>query len=84
MLIKLTLTQRSERYGPLPQCRLLKMPLLQPTQKAGFVYRDVVKYVNNPLRNVCEFDPDAVQLRQRAIDAANHIPRFDAATVPDK
>ncbi|WP_233592633.1 hypothetical protein [Erwinia psidii] len=48
------------------------------------VYRDAVKYVNNPLRNVCEFDPDAVQLRQRAIDAANHIPGFDAATVPDK
>ncbi|WP_158785157.1 hypothetical protein [Pantoea sp. BAV 3049] len=48
------------------------------------VYRDVVKYVNNPARTVCQFDPDAVQLRQRAIDAANHIPGFDAAAVPDK
>ncbi|WP_267436008.1 hypothetical protein [Erwinia psidii] len=48
------------------------------------VYRDVVKYVNNPLRTGCKFDSDAVQLRQHAIDAANHIPGFDAATVPDK
>ncbi|MGQ4626222.1 hypothetical protein [Raoultella ornithinolytica] len=45
------------------------------------VYRDVVKYVNDPNRTVCKFDSDAVQLRQRAIDAANSIPGFDEPTV---
>lgn len=48
------------------------------------VYRDVVKYVNDPNRTVCKFDSDAVQLRQRAIDAANSIPGFDEPTVQDK
>ncbi|WEJ90469.1 MAG: hypothetical protein P0Y63_05445 [Klebsiella huaxiensis] len=45
------------------------------------VYRDVVKYVNDPNRTVCKFDSDAVQLRQRAIDAANAIPGFDEPAV---
>lgn len=45
------------------------------------VYRDVVKYVNDPNRTMCKFDSDAVQLRQRAIDAANAIPGFDEPTV---
>lgn len=48
------------------------------------VYRDVVKYVESPAHSVCEFDPAAVQLRQRAIDAANHIPGFDAPTVQNQ
>ncbi|HBS2773085.1 TPA: hypothetical protein MAE48_003959 [Klebsiella quasipneumoniae subsp. similipneumoniae] len=48
------------------------------------VYRDVVKYVNDPNRTVCKFDPDAVQLRQRAIDAANAIPGFDEPAVQAK
>lgn len=46
------------------------------------IYRDVVKYVNNPDRTVCQFDSDAVQLRQRALDAANAISGFDAGAVP--
>lgn len=37
------------------------------------VYRDVVKYVQDPNRTVCKFDPDAVRLRQKAIDAANSV-----------
>ncbi|EPG8842478.1 TPA: hypothetical protein ACTY4F_002678 [Klebsiella pneumoniae] len=37
------------------------------------VYRDVVKYVNDPN-----------QLRQRAIDAANTIPGFDEPAVQAK
>lgn len=41
------------------------------------ITRDVVKYVQSPNRIVCRFDDDAVQLRQRAIDAANSIPGFD-------
>lgn len=45
------------------------------------IYRDVVKYVSNPDRTVCQFDSDAVQLRQRALDAANTISGFDAGAV---
>ncbi|MEB6076082.1 hypothetical protein MXF17_05580 [Klebsiella aerogenes] len=48
------------------------------------VYRDVVKYVNDPNHTKCLFDPAAVQLRQRAIDAANNIPGFDEPAVQDK
>ena len=69
--------------------------LKEPEQKAAgaktkadvvykTVYRDVVKYVNNPDRTVCKFDDDAVSLRKQAIDAANNIPGFDADTVQDK
>lgn len=45
------------------------------------VYRDVVTYDNDPNRTVCRFDDRAVQLRQRAIDAANNIPGFDEPAV---
>ncbi|MDV0784229.1 hypothetical protein VC623_06210 [Citrobacter amalonaticus] len=45
------------------------------------IYRDVVKYVNDPNHTNCRFDDHAVQLRQRALDAANSISRFDAGTV---
>lgn len=48
------------------------------------VYRDVVKYVNNPNHTKCDFDDHAVQLRQRAIDAANNIPGFDEPAVSGK
>ncbi|AXS17591.1 MULTISPECIES: hypothetical protein [Klebsiella/Raoultella group] len=48
------------------------------------VYRDVVKYVNDPNHTVCKFDPAAVQMRQRAIDAANSIPGFDEPAVQVK
>ncbi|WP_313105262.1 hypothetical protein [Pseudescherichia vulneris] len=48
------------------------------------ITRDVVKYVQDPNRTVCQFDDDAVQLRQRAIDAANSISGFDAAPVQGK
>ncbi|MDH0671491.1 hypothetical protein N5D18_13865 [Enterobacter hormaechei] len=37
------------------------------------IYRDVVKYVNDPNHTKCDFDDHAVQLRQRALDAANSI-----------
>lgn len=69
--------------------------LKEPEQKAAdakakadvvykTVYRDVVKYVNNPDRTVCKFDDDAVSLRKQAIDAANNLPGFDAATMQDE
>lgn len=48
------------------------------------ITRDVVKYVQSPNRTVCKFDDDAVQLRQRAIDAANTIPGFDEPAVQGK
>ncbi|HEP0872135.1 TPA: hypothetical protein QIX31_000554 [Klebsiella aerogenes] len=48
------------------------------------VYRDVVKYVNDPNHTKCLFDPAAVQLRQRAIDAANNIPGFDEPAMQTK
>jgi len=48
------------------------------------ITRDVVKYVQNPNRTVCDFDDESVRLRQRAIDAANSISGFDAGTVQGK
>jgi hypothetical protein len=55
------------------------------TEEGKVIYRtitrDVVKYPN---RTVCRFDDDAVQLRQRAIDAANAIPGFDDGAVQSK
>lgn len=48
------------------------------------IYRDVVKYVNDPNHIKCDFDDHAVQLRQRAIDAANNIPGFDEPAMPGK
>ena len=48
------------------------------------ITRDVVKYVQSPDRTVCQFDDAAVQLRQRAIDAANSISGFDAGAVQGK
>ncbi|MGE1562090.1 hypothetical protein [Pantoea septica] len=41
------------------------------------ITRDVVKYVQDPNRTRCDFDADAVRLRQQAIDAANNISGFD-------
>lgn len=58
------------------------------TEEGKVIYRtitrDVVKYVQSPNRTVCLFDDDAVQLRQRAIDAANAIPGFDDPSVQSK
>lgn len=48
------------------------------------ITRDVVKYVQSPDRTVCHFDDAAVQLRQRAIDAANSISGFDAGAMQGK
>lgn len=48
------------------------------------IYRDVVKYVSEPDHTKCDFDPDAVRMRQRAIDAANNITGFDVTTMPNK
>ncbi|MGX9867179.1 hypothetical protein [Enterobacter mori] len=44
--------------------------------------REVVRYVRSPNHDVCRFDDAAVQLRQRAIDAAGALPGFDEPAVP--
>ncbi|HHT0069942.1 TPA: hypothetical protein ACTW88_002138 [Raoultella ornithinolytica] len=58
------------------------------TEEGKVIYRtitrNVVKYVQSPNRTVCRFDDDAVQLRQRAIDAANTIPGFDESSMQSK
>jgi len=60
----------------------------QASDAGRIIYRtithDVVKYVQDPNRTVCQFDADAVQLRQRAVDAANSISGFDAGAVQSK
>lgn len=48
------------------------------------ITRDVVKYVQDPNRTRCDFDDDAIRLRQRAIDVANNIAGFDDVTVQGK
>ncbi|WP_336654019.1 hypothetical protein [Leclercia adecarboxylata] len=48
------------------------------------ITRDVVKYVQDPNRTVCDFDDESVRLRREAIDAANSISGFDAGTVQRK
>jgi len=48
------------------------------------ITRDVVKYVQDPNRTVCDFDDESVRLRQQAIDAANSISGFDAGTLQGK
>ena len=45
------------------------------------ITRNVVKYVQEPSRTRCDFDDDAVRLRQQAIDAANNISGFDEPAV---
>lgn len=41
------------------------------------ITRDMVKYVQDPNRTRCDFDDDAIRMRQRAIDAASNISGFD-------
>lgn len=39
------------------------------------IYRDVVKYVSDPNRNVCVFDDNYQRLRQQSLDADSSISR---------
>lgn len=45
------------------------------------VYRDVVKYVQDPNRTKCDFDNDYQRLRQSALDADSAISRDDRSGV---
>lgn len=48
------------------------------------ITRNVVTYVQNPNRNLCDFDDNAIRLRQQAVDAANNIAGFDEPPVQAK
>lgn len=45
------------------------------------VYRDVVKYVQDPNRTVCTFDNEYQRLRQSALDADSAVSRDDRSGV---
>lgn len=48
------------------------------------IYRDRVKYVQNPNRTICNFDDESIGMRQQAVDAANAIGRLDARPMQSK
>ena len=48
------------------------------------IYRDRVKYVQNPNRTICNFDDESIRMRQQAVDASNAISRLDGRTVQGK
>lgn len=41
------------------------------------ITQEVVKYIRTPGRNVCTFDEARVNLKQAAVDNANHIEGYD-------
>lgn len=41
------------------------------------ITQEVVKYIKTPGRNVCTFDEARVNLKQHAVDNANHIEGYD-------
>lgn len=45
------------------------------------IYRDVVKYVQDPNRTVCNFDDNYQRLRQSALDADSAVSRDDRSGV---
>lgn len=49
--------------------------------KTVTITQEVIRYVKTPGRNVCVFDDTRVQLKSRAVDNANNIPKFDDAAV---
>lgn len=48
------------------------------------IYRDRVKYVQNPNRTICDFDDESIRMRQQAVDAANAISGLDGRSVQGK
>lgn len=45
------------------------------------IYRDVVKYVQDPTRTVCKFDDKYIRLRQSALDADAAVTRDERTGV---
>jgi len=50
-------------------------------QKTEVIYRDVVKYIKTPGRNVCVFDSDRVRIKASAVSNANCLAGFDDCPV---
>ena len=50
-------------------------------QKTEVIYRDVVKYVKTPGRNVCVYDPVRVSIKASAVSNANCLIGIDDCAV---
>lgn len=55
----------------------------QGEAKTVTITREVVKYVQTPGRNVCQFDDRRLRIKADAAANASNIPGFDGEAVPD-
>ena len=55
----------------------------QGEAKTVTITREVVKYVQTPGRNVCQFDDRRLRIKADAVTNASFIPGFDGEAVPD-
>ena len=55
----------------------------QGEAKTVTITREVVKYVQTPGRNVCQFDDRRLRIKANAVANASFIPGFDGEAVPD-
>lgn len=55
----------------------------QGEAKTVTITREVVKYVQTPGRNVCQFDDRRLRIKADAVANANFIPGFDGEAVQD-
>ena len=55
----------------------------QGEAKTVTITREVVKYVQTPGRNVCQFDDRRLRIKADAVANASFIPGFDGEAVPD-
>lgn len=55
----------------------------QGEAKTITITKEVIRYVKTPGHTVCEFPPERVRLKARAVANANFASGFDDAPVPD-
>ena len=55
----------------------------QGEAKTVTITREVVRYVQTPGRNVCQFDDRRLRIKADAVANASNIPGFDGEAVPD-
>ena len=55
----------------------------QGEAKTVTITREVVRYVQTPGRNVCQFDDRRLRIKADAVANASNIPGFDDTTVQD-
>ena len=55
----------------------------QGEAKTVTITREVVKYVQTPGRNVCQFDDRRLRIKADAVTNASNIPGFDGEAVQD-